>query len=100
MPFILRKRSLTLLKIIDLIQLASYFKLINGYPFTRHIWLYLGMRSWGNWAEGWSLVLAEQKPPIWINEEGVINKTIRIVCTWGVIVSIGAIIGILKLVLD
>lgn len=67
LPILMRKRCLTLIKILDFIQLAAYFKLINGYSTNRHIWLYLGMRSWGNWADGWAIVAGDQAPPIWTN---------------------------------
>ena len=52
-PVLIRKRSLILVKILDLIQISSYFKFIVGYCPYRHVWLYLNMRGWGFWAEGW-----------------------------------------------
>lgn len=66
-PILMRKRCLTLLKIVDFIQFAAYFKLIRGYSLNRHIWLYLGMRSWGDWAEGWAIVEGSSTTPIWVN---------------------------------
>jgi hypothetical protein len=50
LPILIRKRSLTMIKILDFIQIAAYFKLIKGYNANRHVWLYLGMRSWGDWS--------------------------------------------------
>lgn len=100
LPVILRKRSLTLIKILDFIQLAAYFKLINGYPTNRHVWLYLSMRSFGSWADGWAIITDDQTPPIWLNEEGVINKSIRIGSTWVLILVITVLIGFLKVALD
>lgn len=67
LPVLMRKRCLTLIKILDYIQIAAYFKLINGYPTNRHVWLYLGMRSWGNWADGWEILSYDQTTPIWTN---------------------------------
>lgn len=64
-PVLLRKRCLTMVRILDYIQLAAYFKLIRGYTANRHIWLYLGMRSWANWSEGWSVIGGDVAPPIW-----------------------------------
>lgn len=64
-PVLLRKRCLTLVRIIDFIQIAAYFKLIRGYTSNRHIWLYLGMRSWANWSEGWALITNDPTTPIW-----------------------------------
>jgi hypothetical protein len=99
-PFLIRKRCLTVVKIIDFIQMAAYFKLINGYPRNRNVLLYLGMRSWGDWADGWKLFANDQTPLIWANEEGVINKSVRIVCTWGVIIAVCVLLGFLKVALD
>lgn len=85
---------------MDFIQLAAYFKLINGYPTNRHVWLYLSMRSFGSWADGWAIITDDQTPPIWLNEEGVINKSIRIGSTWVLILVITVLIGFLKVALD
>lgn len=47
-----RKRSMVLLRILDIIQMAAYFKYINGYIFYRTNYLYLGMRGMVPWNEG------------------------------------------------
>jgi hypothetical protein len=73
---------------------------MNGQPLHRHLWLYLAARGWGGWAEGWSLLKVDQVPPIWVNEEGVLNKAIRIVCMWGLILAISSVIGLLKVALE
>ena len=49
LPVLLRKRSLVLVKILDFIQICSYFKFIIGYTNFRHVYLYLNMRGWGTW---------------------------------------------------
>lgn len=54
-----------MVKIMDYIQLAAYFKLILGYTSNRHIWLYLGMRSWTPWTEGWAIISTDYTTPIW-----------------------------------
>lgn len=66
-PPLIRKRSVTLIRIFDAIQLASYFKYINGYIPFRQDFLYLSMRSWGGWAEGWNLFSSSDDftVPIW-----------------------------------
>ena len=99
-PVIIRRRCLTLVKILDFVQLAAYVKLIRGYSYNRHIWIYLGMRSWGDWAEGWNILSGDISPPLWTNQEGVINKSIRIVATWGFFIVMAVIIGLLKVALD
>jgi hypothetical protein len=58
------------------------------------------MRSWGEWAEGWQIFSEDQRPRIWGIDEGVINKSVRIVCTWGVILGFCVVIGFLKVALD
>ena len=45
----MRKRCVTLMRIFDAIQIVAYFKYINGYLPNRQNYLYLGMRSWGDW---------------------------------------------------
>lgn len=100
LPVLLRKRCLTLVKILDYVQLAAYFKLIKGYAYNRHIWLYLGMRSWADWSDGWNIISGDVAPPIWTTEEGVINKAIRIAATWAFFVLVAVIIGALKVALD
>lgn len=99
-PVLMRKRCLTMVKIVDYIQLACYFKLIKGYSSNRHIWLYLGMRSWGDWSEGWKIIESDPTVPIWTVEEGIINKSIRIGATWGFFALAAIIFGALKVALD
>lgn len=67
LPVLVRKRSLVLIKILDLIQLASYFKLIKGHAVNRNIWLYLNMRGWGDFDEGWKIIEGDPTVPIWTN---------------------------------
>ena len=66
-PVLARKRALVLIKILDLIQIASYFKLIKGHAANRNIWLYLNMRGWGDFDEGWKIVSEDPTVPIWTN---------------------------------
>lgn len=63
----MRKRCVTLMRIFDAIQIVAYFKYINGFLPNRQNYLYLGMRSWGQWAEGWDLITMDGdiKLPIW-----------------------------------
>jgi hypothetical protein len=53
---LLRKRSMVLTKLLDIIQTVSYFKYINGFIYYRHNYLYLDMRSVTPWNEGWQLL--------------------------------------------
>ena len=46
---LIRKRSMVLTKILDIIQTVAFFKYINGYIFYRHNYLYLDMRSMSPW---------------------------------------------------
>lgn len=89
-----------MVKIVDFIQLATYFKLIYGYTSNRHIWLYLGMRAWGDWSEGWTIISGDSTTPIWTVEEGIINKTIRIAATWAFFAIMAIALGALKVALD
>lgn len=100
LPILLRKRCITMVKILDYIQLAAYFKLIRGYSGNRQIWLYLGMRAWGDWSEGWAVIGEDPTTPIWTNQEGIINKTIRIGSTWAFFAVMAVILGALKVALD
>ena len=100
LPVIIRKRCLTLIKILDYVQIVAYFKLIKGYTSVRHVWLYAGMRSFGDWSDGWSIISGDVSPPIWTTEEGVINKTIRIGATWAFFAVAAVLIGFLKVALD
>ena len=52
---LLRKRSLVLTKIYDIIQTVAYFKYINSYIYYRHNYLYLEMRAMTPWSEGWEI---------------------------------------------
>jgi hypothetical protein len=65
----MRKRSVTLMRIFDAIQIVSYYKYINGYIQNRQVFLYLGMRAWGDWAEGWNLISNNNdlSLPVWTN---------------------------------
>lgn len=65
----MRKRSVTLMRVFDAIQIVSYFKYINGYIQNRQVFLYLGMRAWGDWSEGWNLISNNNdiSLPIWTN---------------------------------
>lgn len=53
---LLRKRSMVVLRILDMIQVAAYFKYINGYVFYRTSYLYLGMNGMYPWSEGLRLL--------------------------------------------
>lgn len=63
----MRKRSVTLIRIFDAIQIVAYFKYINGFLQNRHNYLYLAMRSWGQWSEGWALMNVDSDLvlPVW-----------------------------------
>ena len=65
-----RKRSLVLIKILDIIQVVAYFKFINGYIYYRHNYLYIEMRSMTPWSEGWKLVQAsfDMVTPVFLTE--------------------------------
>lgn len=52
---LLRKRSMVLIRIFDIVQFVSYFKYINGFLIYRHNYIYLDMRSIPPWYEGFSL---------------------------------------------
>lgn len=84
LPVLIRKRSVTLMRILDAIQIVAYYKYFNGYIEARENFLYLGMRGWGNWAEGWGILTLDNdaKIPVWMNEETSINKIIRIFAIW------------------
>jgi len=66
----LRKRSLVLTKIFDIIQTAAYFKYIAGFIYYRHNYLYLDMRGMLPWSEGWKLlsVTNDMTIPIFLTE--------------------------------
>ncbi len=93
----MRKRCVTLMRIFDSIQLVAYFKYINGFLANRHNYLYLGMRAWGDWSEGWGLFSFDSDitVPIWKIEETMINKIIRIFIIWLGIITVMFIFGIL-----
>ena len=46
---LLRKRSLVLIKLLDIIQTIAYFKYINGFVYYRSNYLYLDMRAMNPW---------------------------------------------------
>jgi hypothetical protein len=50
LPNLMRKRCVTLMRILDAIQIVAYFKYINGFLANRQNYLYLGMRAWGSWS--------------------------------------------------
>jgi hypothetical protein len=68
-PLLIRKRSVTLVRILDAVQIVAYFKYFNGYIQARENFLYLGMRAWASWAEGWSLLTLDNdfSIPFWTN---------------------------------
>lgn len=67
---LIRKRSMVLIKILDIIQMAAYFKYINAFIYYRHNYLYLDMRSMKSWNEGWKLltVSGDLTIPVYLNE--------------------------------
>jgi hypothetical protein len=98
LPNLMRKRSVTLIRIFDAVQIVSYYKYINGYFPNRHNYLYLGMRSWSEWSEGWNLVTlaGDIALPIWTIEETVVNKIIRITVIWVGVLTVMLLMGIIK----
>lgn len=100
LPVLLRKRCVVLVKILDFIQICSYFKFIVAYNPNRHVFLYLNMRGWGTWEEGWQIVEGDLTPSIWTNEEGAYDKLIRISATWGLFLFLMMVIGLLKVLLS
>ena len=98
LPNLMRKRSVSLVRIFDAVQTVSYFKYINGYSPNRHNYLYLGMRSWSEWSEGWDLIslTGDISLPIWTIEETVINKIIRIAIVWLGVLTVMLLMGIIK----
>jgi hypothetical protein len=98
LPNLMRKRSVSLVRIFDAVQMVSYFKYINGYLPNRHNYLYLGMRTWSEWSEGWNLITlaGDISLPIWTIEETAINKIIRIVLVWSGVLTIMLLMGIMK----
>ena len=99
-PILLRKRGVVLVRILDYIQMAALFKLINGYTDMRSTWVYLGLRGWGYWEEGWDIISGDQTVPIWVNDEGVINKAIRVAAFWLFFTIIAIILGVIRSALD
>lgn len=76
--------------------MVSFLKYLYGYNIFRHNYLYLQMRSFLPWTEGWSLlsvVVGDTTPLIWINEETSVNKLIRIGCIWVGVVVISMLVG-------
>lgn len=81
---LVRKRSLVLIKLLDIIQMTAYFKYINAFICYRSNFLYLDMRAMHPWDEGWKLLnLANDLvTPIFSNEESYLNKLLRINSIW------------------
>lgn len=57
------------------------------------------MRGWGAWSEGWEIITGDPSVPVWTNEEGAIDKAIRIASIWVLFIIITIILGILKVAL-
>lgn len=96
---LIRKRSMVLTKIFDMVQTVSFFKYINGFIYYRHNLLYLDMRSFYPWSEGWQLLSfsSDQVIPIFLTEETYINKLIRIASIWGATFLIVLLVGLFKI---
>jgi hypothetical protein len=95
---LLRKRSMVLTKLFDIIQMVAYFKYIVGFIYYRHNYLYLDMRAINPWNEGWKLLTlsSDSTIPIFLTEETFVNKLIRIASLWCGTIIIILIIGIVK----
>lgn len=93
-----RKRSMVLLRIFDMIQMAAFFKYINGFVSYRTNYLYLGMNGALSWSEGFQILSIDGDftPPIFTTDETFVNKLIRIGCIWVGAFLIILIIGIVK----
>lgn len=94
----MRKRCVTLIRIFDAIQIVAYYKYINGFLANRQNYLYMGMRAWGDWREGWKLVVLDGDItlPVWTIEETIINKIVRICIMWAAVIMIMLIVGLLS----
>ncbi len=93
-----RKRSMVLLRILDIIQMAAYFKYINGFIFYRTSYLYLGMRGMTPWNEGIQVmsVSNDRTVPIFTSDETYVNQLIRIGGTWIGVIVLMLLGGIMK----
>ena len=67
---LIRKRSMVLTKLLDIIQTVAYFKYINAFIYYRDNYLYLDMRSMSPWSEGWQLLTlsGDLVTPIFLTE--------------------------------
>lgn len=92
------RRLATLTLVFDLIQFVHYFKFLTVYDSARNVYMMLGMRGWGAWSEGWNLVGMDQGAGIWVTEESVIDKTIRIVVFIAGIMVLTMVLGVVKMV--
>ena len=93
-----RKRSMVLLRLLDMIQMAAFFKYINGFVYYRTNYLYLGMNGALSWTEGFQILSidGDLTPPIFTNDETFVNKLIRIGSIWVGTFVIILIIGLVK----
>jgi hypothetical protein len=93
-----RKRSMVLLRLLDMIQMAAFFKYINGFVYYRTNYLYLGMNGALSWTEGFQILSVDGDitPPIFMNDETFVNKLIRIGCIWVGMFLIILIIALVK----
>ena len=99
-PVLARKRCLVLVRVLDMIQIVSYFKFIRAYNVQRQVWLYAGMRAWGTWSEGWQIISGDPGPPVWTTEEGNFDKLIRLASTWGLFLFLLLFLALLKILLS
>ena len=93
-----KRRSVTLLRILDAVQIAAYFKYINGFIFYRTDYLYLGMRGFNPWNEGIQVISlsGDRTVPIFTTDETYVNQLIRIFGTWLVLYLMLVIVGAAK----
>jgi hypothetical protein len=89
---------MVLLRILDIVQMAAYFKYINAYIYYRTDYLYLGMRGMNPWNEGLSVlsVSNDRTVPIFTSDETFVNQLIRISGTWVAVITLIALIGVGK----
>lgn len=89
---------MVLIRIFDIIQMAAYFKYINGFIFYRQDYLYLDMRAANPWNQGFNLlsISNDRTIPIFTTEETYANKLVRIASVWGLVMVIILMIGIAK----
>ena len=99
-PVLLRKRCVTLIRILDYVQMAALFKLVRGYTDGRQTWVYLGLRGWGMWEEGWQIFDTDQTVPVWINDEGVLDKAVRVGSFTGLFIIFSILFGVVRSALD